>query len=159
MFLEYHNKEHGTNSYALDFLNRANDSSGGKWVKRELSREEVLSIVLPHHSNHKHESSTQELIPATGLTVKDTISRLIKLKDYSKNHPICWETLEMSKSSKSPIFLTATLLEENNDHGKLGNFSSPQLYHLDGLHRLVAWGLNGKYVSENYEPITAFIAG
>ncbi|HCM52015.1 TPA: hypothetical protein DIS56_02675 [Candidatus Saccharibacteria bacterium] len=159
VFLTDHDINHGSNKYAMKCLIDANEQCNGRWIRRELNSIEVQRIVLPNHRSHNRKISNLPLVPETGLTVEDTLKRLNLLADYATKNPCCWNIIQRSRTSKSPVFLITQPLERNRDHSKLANFTGHRLYHLDGLHRLVAWGLNGRYVDRKYEPITAFIVG
>lgn len=152
-----HDLEQGSNDYAADCLALANFQFDGHWQKKRLSEDEVLGIVLPHH---KHPGTAPTLIPATGLTVKAAIKRFKTARDYKQTNPYCWKSIMMLKKDTGPIFVSREPIE-NNDFMTLKTFKGNHLYHIDGLHRLIARNLVDGY-SDDYlqkHPVLAYVAG
>jgi len=95
------------------------------WAYVVLSKEEVLRVWLPAHK----EANLPEGPVATAVT-------------HFQNFPQdfqCQEKIVCLADNSCPVFL--------KESSKLG------LVHLDGFHRLIAWGMSGR------EPVMAYVAG
>jgi uncharacterized protein DUF6309 len=153
-----HNVETGTNKWALGLVEIADREFEGNWSEVKLSREQILRIMLPHHGG---ERGLTELIPPEGMTVEQAVARLKQLDDYPESNPGCWSKISHSKNTGfSPVFLSASPV----DHEDYPTMVVPDnnFVHLDGLHRLLAWGLDGRYDLDSdsaNETLTAYIAG
>lgn len=159
-FDQYHDTAHGTNAYAQSCLYLAEKQHGGRWQYRSLTRNELLEIILPYHGQHKDESGGVELVPPQGSTLEVALQRLAELKNYQDTNPVCWATIKHSVASRSPVFISKLPIE-NNDYKMLQNISGEHFYHIDGLHRLIAWGSSDGYVGYDNKtnPVMAYIAG
>ncbi len=125
----------------------------GNWYKVRLSRDDVLSILMPGHAHSKY-----ILIPKKGALLKSVYKRAKKLEYKSKN-PKCVKTIEHFKHSEfSPIFLSTRFKAMGHYKGHVKIKTA--LYHVDGLHRLIAWGLDGRYTNQYLEthPMCAYVA-
>lgn len=122
------------------------------WTHVFLSRDEAIKIVLPWHLG-EHGGIT--LVPKTGLRVQDTVQRLERIKDsYQRENPACWNKLDlMTRADFSAIFLSTQPIPTKDYDGIVGMTG---LFHLDGLHRLVAWEMASRLAEVEIE---AFIAG
>jgi hypothetical protein len=136
--LSCHNRENlGSKSfgYTAGRLRMADTEVGAKWTLVILSREDILSIMLPPHKNHDPEV----LIPDPGSTVSVVAGNV---RELTRETGRCWENIYFHKNidfSQTHIFLKC----ENG-----------RLKHLDGLHRLLAW-----VVFEKNEEMLAYVAG
>jgi hypothetical protein len=85
----------------------------------------------------------------------------ISTTDYQSANPVCWEKIaHWRKDSSSPVFL-CTAPVSHSDYQDLTDYEG-HLIHLDGLHRLIAWGLYGKLEPDEYEKrerVIAYVAG
>lgn len=158
-FDKEHNQQNGSNSWARNALVEANKKFSGKWRKIKLKRKQILQIVLPHHLGEEGEI---ELVPKTGLNVKATINKLKSIPSYKIKNPKCWEKIEYLETKPfSPIFLS-TLAIDWDDYKNITMPGAGNFFHLDGLHRLISWGLEGRFNSRRYlfsNKIIAYIAG
>lgn len=113
------------------------DRSAADWVLVRLKHQEVLGIVLPWH-----EVGGIELVPPAGCTLAEALDRLGELERlYRKASPHFWETIEiLERADLSPIFLSTSPIE-SEDYARI---TRTGLIHLDGLHRLLAWGRSGR---------------
>lgn len=136
VFLSEHNLEHGTNDWAKWALEEANKKVGGKWYVCEMNTRLLLDVVLPHHKDGEI-----ELVSPGGITVKEALRKIQCMPDYSKKCPGCWSKIEYARSRNfNPIFLSDKPIWEYSHH--VGDES--QLFHLDGLHRMIAWAMDGR---------------
>lgn len=124
-------------SYAEKMMLLAVEEHGEPWYRVRLNRKDILSVVLPWHHGEKGE---RELIPTTGATVQETLSRLRSWRDdYPRTNPHCWEKLHWhSAATLSPLILSAGAVD-HPDYAELKERDA--LTHLDGLHRMLAWAL------------------
>ena len=92
------------------------------------------------------------LIPKGGLAVLETIGRL-DLIDHSSE---CYRRVEQFFGERTPeVFLSIEPIRDVGypDYKELVDRGYRGLTHLDGLHRLIAWGL------ENRRDVPAYVAG
>src|SRR5438270_5349919 len=157
---EHEVKPDNTNEHARNMLQAAQEKFNGTWTCATLEREDVLNIVLPHHIS---ERGVIPLIPPTGLTVAAAVERLreISVREYQAANAICWRKIAYCKETyPSPIFLCIAPVS-HSDYQNLTNFEG-HLIHLDGLHRLIAWGLYGNLEPDEYVKrgkVMAYVAG
>lgn len=158
-FIGEHPLVRGSNTPAFWNLNKANKQFSSQWDYRSLTIREILGTILFHH-DHWQEGSTVQIVPDKGLTVEQAVARYKKLENFQQTNPLCWETIEFARKLRSDIFLASAPLE-TPDFRPLKRFGLPGLFVLDGLHRLIAWGLEDRYTDESLKdsPIKAFIAG
>lgn len=154
--------EGNTNSWARQNLHNANSKFQGKWAFAKLSRKDILSIMLPWHAS---EGGTIELVPAdeVGLTVGEAAKKVALASDYKSESLKCWERIQyFSGKNYSPVFLSVGTPSSITPEYK--NMPEPEgrFMHLDGLHRLIAWTIEGRFSLARYlfsKRLTAYIAG
>jgi hypothetical protein len=166
--VDFFMREHPINDDSIHFegnkwgklhLEQANVSVQGDWSLCELETEEILGIVLPYHAAEHGESI---LIQEDGLIVRDAIKKLKdNLPEYSEKNPVCWKKMMYWKDKEySPLFLsTVPAYQGKRSHV---NPSLGKIFHLDGLHRLMRWGMDGRFTPDLYNQnpkLTAYIAG
>jgi len=139
-----------TNDWARNLIVSTNEQCGGQWKIVELMPEDILEILLPHHRGEPDLGGTVTLIEGDNTTVKNAIIKLSQLSDYHTTNTVCWNKIQywMDKEIE-PIFLSTIQPKHMLKTNIQGEF-----YHLDGLHRLLAWGLKGSKSS-----IKAFLVG
>nr|WP_017578605.1 DUF6309 family protein [Nocardiopsis valliformis] len=140
-------------SYAEKMMLLAVEQYGEPWHRVRLSRKEVLSVVLPWHRGERGEL---ELVPPTGATVQETLTKLSDWGDeYPTANPLCWEKLHRNSTADiSPLILSAGAL----DHPHYAEMRErDSLTHLDGLHRMLAWGLWGRL--PRFRRLDAYVVG
>ena len=145
--------EVNTNTHAEELL-QLTDGLLGEWSKVSLNREDLLQTVLPWHLGC---GGREELVPQTGLTVKDTVEHLLSIKSqYKRHNACCWDKFRFhaETSTFSSLFLSTKPV--NTDVHLFRNYHSG-LLHLDGLHRMVSWELNKRLTPET--EIIAYVAG
>lgn len=160
-FLALHDIGYAPNGGALIGLEKAEDMFGEVWVKRELSLEEVLSIVLPYHAHWGNpDPEGILLVPPAGATVGETVEKLFESPVFAQSNPTCWQSMNLSAKTNSPVYLSIGPID-NEDYGMQDARPESTLFHIDGLHRLLFWGLQCKYEPKNYadNPVVAYIAG
>jgi hypothetical protein len=132
---ECENRESKSLDWARDELVKANAETGASWTLVLLSRENILSIMLP---NHCHPPQIT-IIPKMGL---DVAAAAVTIKDSTHETGECWENIQSNKNrdfSQTCVFL---------------RFRDGRLWHIDGLHRLLAW-----VIFEKTEEINAYVVG
>lgn len=166
--LDFFTKEHPVDPNSPHFsgnkwgklnLDQANKELGGVWALCELEVEDILNLVVPFHAA---EQGNSILVGESGLTVNDTINNLKSLlPKYAEENPVCWAKMMYWKDKEfSPLFLSmapTTQGRRSHTDPTLGT-----LFHLDGLHRLIRWGMDGRFDRENYtkgRKLTAYVAG
>ena len=118
----------------IDYLTAANTRCQGRWTLVSLSRTDIPSVMLPRHSRGL------EVIPQSWLSVSAAVQRLKHLpKDQM---PDCWERI--SKLGERDFSQMHIALEIENGI----------LKHVDGVHRLLAYGL-----FEKDHDVPAYVAG
>ncbi|MFW5417688.1 hypothetical protein J0910_13835 [Nocardiopsis sp. CNT-189] len=144
--------EANTNRDGEENLRRAEDLLGTWWRVR-LTEEEALGVMLPWHLS---EGGGYELVPRSGLTVGQAVRRLREDRDrIAELNPVCTEKLElMGRSPATPVYLSTRPVDHVDYEGLRVRTA---LTHLDGLHRMLAWGLTGRLRRE--EGLEAYIAG
>ncbi|MEV7597026.1 DUF6309 family protein [Kitasatospora sp. NPDC089797] len=131
--------EANTNLYGEENLERADTLPGGWWRIR-LTPADVLGVVLPWHLS---EGGERELVPRTGLTVARAAERVRSGgADWTAANPVCSAKLRLLRRAPfTPLFLSTAPVDHPDYAGLV---LAPGLIHLDGLHRMVAWGLAGR---------------
>ncbi len=139
------------NKWGRNKIIEANDNSSGRWQFVELHPDEIADIWLPYHKGeHGHKGKEVVLIEEEGSTVSDATSKLKSLTDYSETNKTCWKFIDYWQDKDiTPIFISLCRPE----HIKSPN-GEGHPFHLDGVHRLLAWGLKGGDTT-----IQAFLAG
>ncbi len=154
-------KSGNSNQYARELLEMADRQFGGVWAQMFLCREDVLKIILPPH-NHRAGGGQVELIPISGLTVSAATEKISGMPNYQATNTCCWRSITYWMDRyPSPVFLSAAPVRDCSDYQHLTNHDG-HLIHLDGLHRLIAWGLSGKLGLGHYETaqkVKAYVAG
>lgn len=136
--------------WTIDILNKADTSAKGKWQLVALSPEEASSkITLPwHHHGDEGHGKGVELIPKSGMTVSQVTTNIVQsMPEYQKNNSRCLANINSLKSLDfNPIILSTKALKGYGlfayDHIVV---PSGNLIHLDGLHRLIAWSIDGRF--------------
>jgi hypothetical protein len=139
------------NMYQQWAVNKTNQQANNQWYLAELTRDEAMQIILPHH---RHSTwSKRALIHQQGSTASQVLEQLPPKGDYDKTNKRCWRSIEYLKTSTTPIIVStepiATFVYWN-----LAKHEKPCLYHVDGLHRLLAFCLR-----DDADKIMAYIAG
>ena len=139
-----------TNGWARGLLLSTNELCQGVWRLVELSPDEVLEICLPHHRGEKSAGGTTVLLEGDGATAGDAVTRLQSLADYSTTNEVCWGKIQYwAGRDAEPIILSTTAPKHMQDV-----VADAKFFHIDGLHRILAWGLGGATL-----PVQAFLAG
>jgi hypothetical protein len=130
---------HGDQVWARALLHAA-DSQLGEWTLVELAPEDVMAVWLPHHRHGFELGQGLEVVPPEGSTVANAIKRLSAIG--SKNP--CAELIDiLSSLAPTPVYLSSQPVD-HEDFAGLIRRKVTGLVHLDGLHRLVAWGTAGQ---------------
>jgi len=148
------------NKWAMKHLEWANDVADGEWSLCELEAEDVLGIVFSHHTS---EGTDQSLVDERGMTLEQTLALLRGNElEYAKNNPVCWsKIMYWQHKDFSPVLLST---QPTPGKGKRSNVDVRlgKLFHQDGLHRLIRWGLDGRFEHGTYSQapkLTAFVSG
>lgn len=140
------------------FIEIADAQFSGAWHERTLTGQEALEILLPPHAGEPCKGDRLTLVDPEGATVRDVARRLAQIRaDYEPANRSCWSRIEAAASAPySRLILTTAPLDSDDYRGM-----SPRpdrLYHLDGFHRLVAWGWTGRLAASGAR-IAAIVAG
>lgn len=166
--LEYFNKEHPVdlasphfegNKWGKLHLEQADRDAADRWSLCELKSEDIFSIVLPYHAA---EHGTAVLVEESGLIVKDAIAKVQSLlPHYAEENPVCFAKMTYWQGKDfSPLFLSAKPAQQGRRSHVDASLGS--IFHLDGLHRLMQWGMDGRFNADAYErgpKLTAYVAG
>ncbi len=144
--------EENTNQEAEELLIMA-EQLFPEWNNVLLQRQDILHIILPWHIGCNGKLT---LVPKSGLTVEQAVKKLIKIQDaYTQENPVCWNKItRMRHSEFTPLFLSTQPIP-NEDYSEInipGN-----LFHLDGLHRMVSWEFHG--MLNDSVQVKAYVAG
>jgi len=146
------------NKWARNILEQADSDFYGLWHYVELEASEIFDIALPYHNG---EGGGDILIDEKGLTVSQAVQKIKNIFDYGKRNPVCWEKISYWQTREfSPIFLSTAPV--NAERQKLLSPSMGSLFHLDGLHRLIGWGMVGRFDPGIYGKkgkLAAYLAG
>ena len=133
------------NDWPLGALEVANRQFG-RWVRVVLLPEEVLNVMLPWHAHGTN------LVPVAGSSVLEAIKNL----NFVSQSTECYKRIRQFSGARTPaVFLSAAPISDPrySDYQGLLSRGYKGLTHLDGLHRLIAWGL------ENKREVPAYVAG
>jgi hypothetical protein len=139
---QQHDERHPSLVWALRNLALADAQFQGCWSRATIDAIDARHIVLPRHAGEPCHGDHLELIPAGGATVEDAVRRLRGLSEYAAVNVSCWGKIEFFTSQPlSPIVLASAPLD-HADYRDLPPWAPA--YHVDGLHRLIGWGLAGR---------------
>ncbi len=142
--------------WALSRLEEADDQFD-EWARVKLDREDVMEVVLVYHCR----GAGDPLVPREGATVAAIADRLRDDAAWlAADHPRCHVRIEyLMQEPFSPVFLAEGPLEDSSaEQYDWLRYREGHLVHLDGLHRLLAWTLDGRF-EEGYEnDLTAYVA-
>ncbi len=96
---------------------------GGHWKLVEVSTDDMLGIKVETGHNHSLPGSPPLIQP--GQTIREAVERLRTLDP--KTMPVCWENISHQKNRD--LLLTHLILKREGG----------QLWHVDGIHRTLAW--------------------
>jgi uncharacterized protein DUF6309 len=133
------------NGWPLGALEIANIQFGN-WAQVILGPDDVLTVLLPKHD---HEVN---LVPAAGSNVLEAVTKFETMNQLTE----CYKRIQQFSNPATPIvFLSVKPIEHPHysDYHGLITRGCCALTHLDGLHRLVAWGF------ENKRDVPAYVAG
>jgi hypothetical protein len=161
-FDEYH-KDVEMYLYTRNVLESANVFFGERWCCLELTPK-----LIRHHITlmyHHHPFSGLCLIPESGATVHDSAKQFSEIrKRYKRRNAFCYRHIQGLKVVPfTPVFLASrdppgfSMPIWHTIAPPQGNF-----FHLDGLHRLIAWELAGRFCESRYrreQPLHAYVAG
>ncbi len=133
----------GSNEWAFSAIQAANRQFAS-WAQTTLTLEDILAIMLPHHLH-----DGLEIVPPRCATVAQAIENL-KLFPASC---ACSSRIDALSTKPGSIIFLSTAPVNHPDYQGLLYRNHKGLTHLDGLHRLIAWGRLGK------SGIVAYIAG
>ncbi|MGW6121386.1 DUF6309 family protein [Nocardia sp. NPDC055165] len=119
---------------------RRGDELSGTWTRVLLSRADLAAVTLPWHLS---EGGERELVPRTGLTVEQAAARLrTERADLAAANPVCTGLITaLTEAPFTTVFLSAAPAG-HSDYADLR--AEEGLFHLDGLHRMIAWELAGR---------------
>jgi hypothetical protein len=129
----------------------------GSWIEAELPNSEVLKVTLPYHLHFSN-----ELISKRGATVRYASDKFRKIETtYRKDNRECYEIIERSKKKNiQTVYLSLGVLSDSSNEEVNGfkeyrkiRKSENNLIHLDGLHRLLSYGINRR--KENIKVVIA----
>jgi hypothetical protein len=140
------------------FLSTATAQFQGRWQSEMLAGAALEQIWLPPHAGEPCRGDRIALVPHGGANVATTAAHLREsTAAYARANPCCWSRIEAAMHEPlSPIILTTRPLDED-EYRSVRKDRGDRLYHLDGLHRLVAWALADRLTPE--VRVRAFVAG
>jgi Family of unknown function (DUF6309) len=152
-FLRENDIHYDKNPWALGAIDAA-EQQFGHWARVILNTQDILGIMLPHHTR-----CGPEVVPVSCSTVSEAMERLKSLPSdnpcNNSDNPCNNKVENLSSRPPSLIFLSAAPINhpEYPEYQPLVKRNYKGLTHLDGLHRLIAWGRSGT------SGIVAYVAG
>ncbi|MEU5979886.1 DUF6309 family protein [Streptomyces sp. NPDC047315] len=144
--------EANTNQDAVDALALADRTFGG-WSKVRLGHDELRTVMLPWHLS---EGGGRELVPRSGRTIGQAADLLrAHAAEFAAANPVCQAKLDRFRTGPFTSVYLSTRALPHDDYADLPADTAP--YHLDGLHRLLAWELSGRLAKAG--GLTVLIAG
>jgi hypothetical protein len=145
----------GSWPWTSGFLDQADRQFGGAWREVTLTGPEAAAIVLPAHAGEPCHGDRLTL-SAPSHTVAVAADALRRLGEtYAAANATCWSRIDRaSREPFSTLILTTAPLDIAEYRGVEAR--PGQLYHLDGLHRLIGWAMAGRLTQEARIP--AFVA-
>jgi hypothetical protein len=144
-----------TSDIAERNLEAANAAFDGMWQLVELNAADVDQIILPWHTS---EGGGIPLVPKRGATVCQAIGTIRRhAMRYERACPVCWAKIHRAAAfvpGESPIFLSRAPLSHLDDYREVTPRAA--LFHLDGLHRMLAWRL---FRTTDLRRFKAYVAG
>jgi hypothetical protein len=113
--------------WCIDQLNSLEGRSG-QWKLVDVSEDDMLGIRV--ETGHNHSIPGSEPLIRSGQTVSEAVNRLRILDPATM--PKCWENINHQKHRE----MSQTHLILKRESG--------QLWHIDGIHRMLAWLHYGK---------------
>ena len=166
-----------TLDYIGNLLSEVNRFYEGIWSRAELPNSTVRhriilmrhghvkgQVLIPELVGHKHLEG-QVLVPETGSTVAEASARFRAIgPSYVNTNRICYDNIQKQRQAPfSPIILASANKRFRIPEEYQSNLIQPagSFLHLDGLHRLIAWDLEGRFKddSEGKPRLKAYIAG
>jgi hypothetical protein len=167
--VEFFKKEHpiddtsphfAGNYWAMKHLEWANDVAEGVWSLCELEPEDITGIVFSHHTA---EESERVLVNEKGMTVSQALNYLREhQEEYARECPTCWSKIMYWQGKDFTPVLLSTKPTPNKGKRSNVDITLGNLFHQDGLHRLIRWGLDGRFDQKSYSTgpkLTAYISG
>ena len=144
----------------LRCISVADKQLGNRWQYRSLTPAEQDAVVLPEHRHPlRAKPPAPELIGPDGLTAQDTARWLFEHPEYRHTNPKCWQKLNYVMDHVEVIYVSREPINMPT-YEQMQGFGEDHLYHLDGLHTLVAQALLRRLDDERGQrPIPAYIAG
>jgi Family of unknown function (DUF6309) len=145
-FLHENDLQDKYNQWAIGAIQIAEEQLG-HWRRVILSDRDILRVMLPHHTR-----CGPEIVPPSCSTVAEAIQRL---KQRPHDDPCRKKAEDSSRNPASLIFLSVGPIDHPDyaDYRALVESKYQGLTHLDGLHRLMGWGLAGR------SDIVSYVAG
>ncbi|NES86629.1 MAG: hypothetical protein F6K10_37695 [Moorea sp. SIO2B7] len=124
-----------------------------EWNYVLLERQDILKVILPWHLGCKGELT---LVPKSGLTVEQTVKKLREIEDlYPQTNQVCWQKIvKMGNCGELTHLFLSTQAISHEDYAEIN--ISGNLFHLDGLHRMVSWEFHG--LLKDNRQIPAYVA-
>ena len=144
--------ESNTNQATEGLLGLADAQLGG-WSRVLLGRRHLRSVILPWHES---EGGDIKLVPKTGLRVVEAARKIAAMRElYAQQSQVCWRKIERAaRVPRAAVFLSTRAIDSEH-YAELE--TKDGLVHLDGLHRMIAWELDGLLAED--ELLEAFVAG
>lgn len=122
-----------TNDWELKCLGAANRKFGS-WIETKLPLKAAYQVILPNHFHGE-----KELVPISGLTVKEACMRLRKnKKEYISKCPDCIKAIKKhNKERIGDVYLSQEPVADFGDYGKIKDYKG-HFIELNGLHRLLS---------------------
>ena len=147
----------GSGPWTRQFLDLADQQFERRWRLTRVPAVVLREVRLPRHAGEPCQGDTMTLVPTCGLTAADAGAHWTSIRAaYTDANPCCAGRLEAAERAPFSLVIVTTAPLDTPEHRALP-VNAGGLYHLDGLHRLIAWAAAGRLNGDLTIPVA--IAG
>jgi hypothetical protein len=145
----------GPGRWTIEMIREAERAAGGAWWALRVPGRALLDVALPRHAGEPCQGDRMELVPAGGATVEEAARALgLRLEAYRRANRSCAGRIDGARREPfSRILLSRQPLARDEYAG----MPAAPCYHVDGLHRLIAWAAEGRLTADAW--IDVYLAG
>jgi hypothetical protein len=145
----------GPGRWTVEMIREADRAAGGNWWALRVPGVALLDVGLPRHAGEPCQGDALELIPTGGTTVAGAVRALARQLDaYRAANRSCAGRIDRARGEPFSRILLSRRPLARPEYAGMGPAPA---YHLDGLHRLIGWGAEGRLTAEAW--IDVYLAG
>lgn len=142
----------GSGPWTGPLLDAADAQLGPDWWDVELDGLEAAAVILPWHAGEPCRGDRLTLVGPEGMTVAAAAARLAAIEvDYATENRSCWSRIATAREEPLTRVILAAAPIDHEEYRSLraapasawAVAGAPNLYCLDGRHRLIGWALEG----------------